>query len=791
MKRSALFTKSLLLAGASIAWTGAAHAQPAEAPVTDAQQASDAASDSGEIVVTARKRAESLQKVPVSVGVVTGAQIEKYSITDLQDAVRSVPNLYIGRQPSIPNMSLRGIGTVATSNSVEQSIGLAIDNMYFGRGRWFQVGLFDLQQIEVLRGPQGVYFGKNTPAGLINLRSKGPGNELEGYVKGGYEFKYREKLIEGAIGGPISDTFGARLAMQYRNGPGWMRNLRTGKRDAGIDQFLGRLTLDWKPTDDLHFVYKGQYADSNVDKQEEDQCTAQLAAAFKAQGLVEDCKLNGTRSAGNGVPGGLYANATKEFSHVKAQSHGLTIDWNVNDFTITSVTGYQKIKANQYFDTDFRDAGLLASNWPEDSHAFTQEVRVLSPADKVIQALLGVYYEKNRVEWDQAQDLGFVPGTRARNFVQHGESYAVFGELTWNITDRLRLLGGGRYTHDKKRAAYNYAKGAPLGHPELPLTPALNTAFGNLGYTQIILHDSVTFENFSPSIIGQFDISDNLNAYASFKKGFKSGGLDSGRVGAQVVVEGPVVPTVEFDPEKVDAYEIGLKGKALDNRLTFSIAGYWTKIKGLQETVFNPATQSATLLNAASAKIKGFEADASLRAAQGLNLNAAIGLADTKYSSFPNANCRPGQTAAQGCIDIINPVTNVRIGGRQDLSGFPLPLAPKWSGSAGFDWTHELTDSLKLEIDGGATYQSKIYVTPEDDPNQSQKGFWLFNARIALGSINKFWEVALVGENLTNKTYITGSVPLGFLPAGNPSGSGFARSLGNPRTVQIQTTIRF
>jgi outer membrane receptor protein involved in Fe transport len=782
--------KSLLLAGAAVVWTGIAHAQPAEsppagAPVADSGDVADA-SDSGEIVVTARKRSESLLKVPVSVGVVTGEKIEKYNIADLEGAAKTIPNFYIGKQPSIPNIALRGIGTLATSNSVEQSVGLSVDNVYFGRGRWFQVGLFDIQQVEVLRGPQGVYFGKNTPAGLINIRTKGPGNDLEGYVKAGYEFKYREKLIEGAIGGPISDTFGARLAVQYRNADGWMRNTATGRREPSLDQIVGRLTLDWKPTEDVHVVYKGQYVNSKIDgKQEENECTPALAAAFQAQGLTEDCVINGGRSGGNSVVGAAFP-FDRDFINTKGQSHGLTIDWNIGDFTVTSVTAYQKIKVNMAFDTDFRDAKLLSSNWPEDSHAFTQEVRVLTPADKVVQALIGAYYEDNKLTWDTVLDFSF--GSRPRIFKQHGKSWAVFGELTWNITDSIRLIGGGRYTKDKKIVDFDYRKGGPLGDPFGLPSPA---TFTGLGFTDIFFNGSKTFDNFSPSIIGQWDVSPTTMAYASFKKGFKSGGFDSGRTGAQAVPFGPVVPGLEFEPEKVDAWEGGLKTRALNNRLTLSIAGFYTKIKDLQETVFNPATQSSTLLNAASATIKGFEADATLNAMEGLNFNAAVGLADSKYDEYPNANCRPGQTVAQGCIDIINPITNVRVGGRQDLKGASLPTAPKWTANVGFDYTHPVTDSLNLELGGQANYRSKVYLTPENDPNQAQKGFWLLDARIGIASANRMWSLAVVGQNLTNKGYFVGSVPLGFLPTGFASGTGFARGIGNPRTVQVEATLRF
>jgi outer membrane receptor protein involved in Fe transport len=784
MPNTRLTARIFLLAGISTVTLSAAPAlaQAASEPAsgTSASQTPNAENAySDEIVVTARKRVESLNDVPISIAVVSGEKVARYGNTRLESVAQSVPNVYIDKVPSNPRIAIRGFGTVSSQISFEQSVGLSIDNVYFSRPWWFEVGLFDIDRIEVLRGPQGVYFGKNTTAGLINIRTRGPGDTLEGYVRAGYEFKYREKRVEGAVGGPLSDTFAARLAVQYRNSDGWMRNIMLGKREPATDAILGRLTLSWRPVDDLQIVYKGQAGRVTVDgKQEENECTPAFAATLKAQGFKEDCVINGIRTGGNTFPEGVL-DYDHDRTRIRSFSHSLSIDWQLGSFTLSSVTGYQSIKMDLDFDFDFNDRALLQGYRPDYAKAFSQEVRLTTPRELPVSAVVGLYYEKNKITTPHAVSEFANIGSRASEARQNGQAWAVFGEATWNITDDLRLVGGGRYTHESKKI-FEQSNLGPVGDPFQGQDPSANPflvptppALTAIGQTPILFRGKRSFNNFSPSIVGQFDIARDVMAYASYKQGFKSGGYDI-RFAKQAFAFGPVVPALEIDPEKVKTIEAGLKGAFLDRRLNLSLALFRNKYSDLQVSVFDPVILAAYSQNAAKATTQGFELEGTLNATRDLRLNAAVGYTDSKYDFFPNASCYTGQTLAQGCVS-----------GTQNLKGASLPIASRWSGSAGFDWSHDF-GGFVLAAGGQASYRSALWLTGDNDPNQRQKGYWLVDGRIAISDSRELWTLALIGRNLFNKTYVNGSVAVSFAPAGN-----YTRTIGDPRTVQIEVTRKF
>lgn len=769
-------SKHILLATAALTIAVPVHAQTSPGPgaVAENPEAEEQGWDSQEIIVTARKRAESILETPVSVTALSGERIDDYGFGTVSQLATITPNLYIDEAPTSARISIRGLGTTGTAASFDQSVGLSIDGLFFGRARWFEVGLFDTEQVEVLRGPQGVYFGKNTTAGLVNIQTRGPGESWEGHVRGGYEFLQREFLLEGAVSGPLSDTVGVRVAAQMRSRDGYYRNLDLDRREVGLDQILARLTLDWRPSETVSFVYKGQYAKADQDGQLNQMsiCTPGLLGLLAAFGSREDCVLDRKRTAGRPVNG---FNRRLDSLENDSWSQSLTANVELGDFALTSVTGFHYQDVITFPDSDFTDLQLLHLSIAERYKQFSQEVRIRSPEGKLVEVNAGAYYERSNLDTTLVIDynLGaYLPlplfGTGLRNYVQKGDSWALFGELTLNITDALRLTAGGRYTHERKRVRGTQDLG-PLGSPFVN-DPAAFAAFGLIGWTEIDVTDKRSENDFSPAVSLQWDIADNVHSYVSYKQGFKSGGFDS-NVSRQLA-DGSV-PNFEYEDEGAKGVEAGLKFSAVDNRLRISTAAFRTTYSNLQVAAYLGLGLVATR-NAATVRSQGVEVEASFRAADNFNLHASLGYTDAKYRSFPNAPCFTLQTVAQGCVN-----------SQQDLSGEQLVLAPKVQSTIGFNSFHDLGSNLRLHLGTDVNYRDKVWLQLDHHPTSLEKSLWLTNARVALSDQDERWMLAVIAQNLFNENYRVGSVPNGFF-----AGS-FASLSGTPRTVFLQGTYKF
>jgi outer membrane receptor protein involved in Fe transport len=776
----------------AVPWAALA-ATPASAQENQGPQAADAASPSADIVVLARKRTETITQAPYSVSAVSGAQLERLALNTPEDISRLVPNFYIDstNNTSSTRVSIRGISNPNTVPAFEQSVGLSIDGIYFGRSRWLELGSFDLDQVEVLRGPQGVYFGKNTTAGLINFVSRGPSDHLEAQFRGSYEFVTNERLLEGSVGGPLTSTLGARLAVQYRKSDGYADDLVLGGKQPRSHSVLARLTLKWEPTDNFKITSKSFYADQHVVgfAGQLSKCTAGLTALLAATNSKEDCKADYKVTRSQLVPGGFlvgfFPGGDKSVNFNESYSQSVSAELDLGSVTLKSITGYQHSDVTVKNDSDNLDLFIADSATPEKVSQFSQEVRLSANIASNSDVVIGAYYDNTKSDIYSSAVLNLatigvpIVGSFLEKLKIDGESFALFGEAGIGLTPSLKLSLGGRYTIETKRAHLFQDVGS-LGNP-FDHDPAAVAVVGATGRTQIDLPGRRRTKVFDPSVVLAWKFLEDLpmsflddgNLYASFKKGFKSGGFDL--IAGQDPVTGAPRQNFEFGNERAEAYEVGLKFKAMGSRLQGSVVLFSSKFKDLQVQSFDTAGSLAVqTFNAAAATSKGVEVDLSYIPARHLSFTAGLGYTHARYDKFPNAPCYNGQTVAQGCV-----------GGQQNLAGKRLVASPDWNGSFGTTWEAPLSDAMDLQISGNASYRSSILHEIDQDPNVVAKGYWSLDGSVALKSSNDRWNLSLIGRNLTDH-FVARSIRDAVFFAGS-----YSVETGLPRTIALQLIVKY
>lgn len=748
--------KLWLVASASMMSTICAQAQE-----TVAAPADDSATSGDEIVVTARKRGESLIDVPIAVSAVSGTTLDNYAIRDVQSAGRRIPNLYVDKSTAGPRIAIRGLGNPQTGGVVDSSVGLAIDGLFYGRPRWLSAGLFDVASLEVLRGPQSTYFGRNTTAGLVNITTRSPGTRVEGHVQGGYEFDIGSYALEAAVGGPVSDNFGIRVAYRYVEADGYIRNTAGTKDEPATRDHTARITLDWHPSDSFGATNKFSYFDSreNGNAQEIGVCGPVFIALLQAAGSNEDCRLNYVKSPNGAFAGG---NNPKDFYTTnEGFSNVLTLAVTLGEHVLTSVTGYHDLKSDWNADGDWV-ASVLTFNVhrPERFKQFSQELRLQSPADQFLTYTLGLYYEDYSRAMNQNIDAGTFfggdPFSVVRPLRVKAHSIAAFADVTWRLTPSLSVTGGGRFTSETRKGRLTQFAG-PLGAPDF------------LGYD---LRQTDKSKDFTPAITAQWNIGGSSQIYASYKEGFKGGGFD--------LDAGAPDGTFAYGDESAKSYEIGAKAELLDRKLLLTAAAFHTDVSDLQVQSYPGTEPTARIINAAAARLRGIELEARAQPIDGLRANASFAYTDAEYRDFQRAPCYLGQTPAQGCTPATPTDPSF-----QNLTGARLPLAPKYNGSVGLDWESNAFDGYRFQIGGQLSYRSSLFLNLEADPLTRARSLTLMDARIGLVPDGpEGWTVALVGNNIFDRKYVTGAVNL--LTPGS-----FVYNLGRPRTIELQIGYRF
>jgi outer membrane receptor protein involved in Fe transport len=717
-----------------------------------------------EIIVTARKREEAAIAVPVVENVLTSETIERAAITNLRDVARFAPGLTIGQNTlSIgAQISIRGYGTSASDPGVDQSVSLNIDGMTFTQGLAFESGFFDLQQIEVLKGPQSLFFGKSSPGGVIAMRTADPGPNGEIIARAGYEFEAREYRGELILSTPVMNGFGVRFAGQYWDRDGFFENKAlalpgTGAQDpkyrlGGGHGGQARATVLFEPSSQFDARLKVNYV------YDYDQYSGMVELAYCPEGVApspgnpfpptlnpaDNCKLDRTiyyvDLSHAGFPTMASAGAPRLSD--KTQVYG-TLEMNyrpITSLTLTSVTGYYNLDSNNVganaFFTGYSGSPLgLDSLYNRDE--FTQEVRANSDFKGPLNFTIGAFYQNADVvllqtTYANQQLLPFLPPLLASQRSKMDiESISGFGQLRYHPIEKLELAAGGRYTHEERK---EQILDALTGIPIPVVTP------------------KITSDTFSPEVTITYRPTDDLTAFASYKKGYKSGSFSLARLDAPA----GGLPDNSFGDEKIEGGEAGIKSRFFGRQLSVNLAGYYYDIKGLQAgtSQANEASNGLPLertINAASGRSYGIDLDASYRpdALKGLDLYAALNWNKTKFTDFNNVPCYGGQTIALGCNQQFNPATGLFTA--QDVTGKPFVRAPEWQISFGAVYDIPLPSGWTLTVANDNFYSSSYYTTLGLRDAFIQGDYFKLGGSLAVKSPNDRWELALIGKNLTNK----------------------------------------
>jgi iron complex outermembrane receptor protein len=643
----ALQKRSLLAAGCTAVVLGGGLGSGAMA------QEQKATGTLGEIFVTTTKREETLQDVPISVGVVTGAAVKEFGLNGFEEVQNYVPNLVIQETLGSYQIRIRGLGSGAGQLSFVSAVGTFVDGVYCGRPRCFQNPLFDIERIEVVRGPQGALFGKNTIAGAVSTITANPTEEFEAEVSAGNEFSEGGYNVSGIVSGPINDTLGFRLAAKHEDLDGYIKNTSTGKDENAVESTLVRGVLEWNPLETVRVRLKAELGERDFDGY-----TNQLIG-YGGYGLPipfsQPESLDDKTSTNVIFP-------DAQFDNTDSASYALQVDWDIGAYTVTSITGaalfdFQRRTTATAFEELFVD-----TNIEEDYEQISQELRLLSPTGGFFDYVAGVYFSKDNsriAQWSPFVNPPFVPGppgsandpdtrtytTSIRGYRGQGDTISAYGSGTFHfMDDRARVTLGLRVGEDNLDGNSTNTNGTfdrpnnrfvPLPADFVYIPPGAANREFDLSSTR---EERYTL----PSINLQYDVTEEIMAYASYAEGFKGGGflandsttgnnvrtqVDTTTVGgvsswAQTYAGQPTITDQEildgislkegnaiydYKPEKADSYEIGSKMKFLDGALNWNIAYFYTKFEDLQTSQYDGVRFITR--NAAEATSQGIETD--------------------------------------------------------------------------------------------------------------------------------------------------------------------------------------
>lgn len=723
-----------------------------------------------EVVVTAQKREQSLQDVPVAIQAVLGEEMRASGIEKMESLAPTIPALHVSEAFGGDQIFLRGLGP-GVNFGFEQAVGQVVDGFFYGRSRFSRLQFLDLERVEVLKGPQGAIIGKNTTAGAINITTARPTEEFEAWISLAAEFEGAEgETYEGAISGPLTDTVKARLALRFEDKDGFLENTATGNDDQSREDLAGRFSILAEPGDTFSALF--QYAFSEVEREGRNiqpiHCNARMLATIAANGIDEDCKLNDKRSNANTVNGveGF------EFQETEAETFGLTLTWEFDKFSVTSLTGYAEYEYTDWGNATYTAIENFMIQIDEDYEQFSQELRIASNGDSNIDYIAGVFYQDHTL--DSLLDLNILslgPNTFNRNrhitTEQEGDTLAAFGQITWHLNDTWDITLEGRYTKEDK-------DGRSIQFPAAVYTTTPVPGPGSGGPTGVFnvhdVEDDRSESDFSPGLVVQWHPTDNAMYYASIKKGFKGGGFDHQLSANQTAASDG---RFSFEEEEVVSVELGGKLTLADGaaRLNFSI--FRNEYDDLQvSTLIGPATFAVG--NAASAITQGAEADLQWRVTQALTLSANIALLNAEYDEFDNGPCSQHQIDNALCSN-----------GFQDLSDKPLQYAPDYSYNVTAEYVWPLTDSLDLIGFVRIYGEDEKELALDLDPNTVQDSFTKVDARLTLGDNEGRWELSLIGRNLGDEETIGFANDINFF-----RGSYFGITEA-PRSMILQGTMRF
>ncbi len=746
-----------------------------------------------EVIVTAQKREQNLQDVPISIAVTDGETILHQNVVSLIDFADNVPAVTVIKGGPSDNLYIRGVGS-GNNAGFEQSVGIFVDGVYQGRSRDSRATFMDLERVEILKGPQSTFFGNSAIAGALNITTRKPGDRFEGYVTALYEPDHGEYNAETAFGGPLSDTLKGRIAIKKWGMDGYVKTVNTATNEDGPqgDDLYGRATLVWTPTERFDASLKVELGKSDADVSWPNQLfhcppdpalyTAPGGFCSAALAVGDDVVLDKRRSLG---PGG-------ERDVLDSHQYVLTLNYENGNQIFTSITGYSNMDFSEKLDIDGTSFKLFNVFVDEHYDQFSQEFRVASPTGGSFEYMGGAYYQNGDLVSSQqftfffltpviagippfAPLVPFLPITQETGFDQDDKTYSVFGSLTWHLSDAFSVSGGLRWMKVKKDATQHIFFGTgtgdfggivPFPAAVAPLGNAFGASLANARTVPLSRSDS----HLMPSVNANYDLNNDVMVYASYARGFKAGGFD-----AQDSKGDP--DSLPFAPEFVDAYEVGMKSLWLDGALKLNLALFRSEYTDLQESAsqLQGAAVIFAVSNVASMTSQGLELEAQWALTDRLNADLSFTYLDAEYDEFPNAGC----TAAQSVVTA--PGTTCV----QDLSGENRLYSPDFSGNLRLQYVHPLPWNLQLLGELGFYFSDSYRLAGDLDPVLTQDDYTKIDARLSLGSADGRWDISIIGKNLTDELIMSWGSDQPVSPGS------YVTLIERPRSIAIQGTYRW
>ena len=725
---------ALAFSGNALAQNTSSTGDAAVAGVGNANQVAD-------VIVTAQRREQNLQEVPASVTAFDSSNLQAQAVQNLTDLNSKVPNVVlapVGAYPYASAFFIRGLGFADVESTFEPAVGVEMNGVYLARNSGALQDFFDIDSVEILRGPQGTLYGRNTIGGVVSVRTKRPGDTFGGEVLATFGDRGRAEARV-AIESPLNDIFAVRASMMYKNYNGYNYDATTGKKVGNNEVWSGRVTLVAKPTDNLEATLIGDF-----DRERGS------GAAFRNASQPGNVYYNfspdtGTPTpvvpAGNSDPRNPYVVYGNTPLFANLDTWGLTFDveYNLGGAKLTAITGYREFKDRVQSDYDASALNFFAALRDQRHEQFSQEVRIASSGKNKLDYVLGAYFMHQSYNITNTQSGIIYGGLSVPQIAsQSNSAYAAFGQLDYHVTDALTLTAGGRYSYETKRFTNQ-----PLFYP-----------------TSMTYNDN--WGNFSPKLGVSYQLDPNVLAYFTWSKGFRSGGFN-GRA-ASFTSAGP------YNAETVSSFEGGLKTELFDKRVRFNLAGFSSTYSNMQvgtQGLTEAGVYESIVTNAAKARIDGVEAEVQWVLGGGFRLNANGSWLHARY------------------IDNFTDLTSDGINNPTDNKDLPLAYAPKWSGSAGVFYDHQISFG-RLSGSVNAVYMDDIYtssgVINRTSNVQVRPANVLVDATLGVQA-DSGWRIGVWVKNALDKTVINNTFGLGPL--------GFLRIYSPPRTFGVDLGYKF
>lgn len=770
------------------------------------------------ITVTARKKVESMQSVPMGIVAVSEQNIMDRGIDDIYELSTYVAGLEQPRLAIQSRLSLRGVSS-GDNQSFEQAVGTYVDGIYRGRMNQQRSGFFDMERIEVLKGPQVTLYGNSSIGGAISMITKRPDGEFSGHITSAYEFKYQERLINAAVNLPISQELSMRIAGKFREDNGIAPNTFSGKDEPITQDQAFRVSALWQPNEELSVFLRHEQSDYRLDGYPMDVFKHVDAKGNPWKNSIYTGLNDGKLNVGNSA----IFDILDTFWETKSEETALEIEYILDDVTFTSVTGLSEYDYHQNYDSDWTHVSMINSNLTEDYKQFSQEFRLAVDINDHLDYMVGLYYQKDYLDSEFFAEFNMPllmssifslpseifqplvsPFSRPLGLEQDSRQWAVLGNINYQITNKMSVSLASRYVEIDKKAK-QWQGTADMQHnpsigeltdvrwlPDMsllfnseylanPTTYVYTTAgleqpilvpehifsydflSGGLGSLHKFndLKRSESHGMFNLTMKYQFNINSML--YSSFANGAKAGGFD-------LYYEGNNPEEAEFKDEKAEVFEIGIKNDWQSLRL--NVAAFYGKYENLQVGMFNGGI-GLVVTNAPSAISRGIDVELTWQATDNMTIYTNMEYLDFYYDHFPQANCSRTDALLTGQVFC-------------DWTNNTVPFVPKFTGSLSFEYIFLLHEGYDLRQLLVYSYKGKHTTASDNEIQTMQKAFGLVDYRIELQNNENDFRVGLVLRNVFDQKYNTYTTLIPLAPGG-----AFAHQLEKGRQIAIEANYHF